>query len=93
MEETFTTAFQRRHAYDPARAGARAWLFGIATNLVGRHRRAEARRWSSATATSPNSTRCDPEGCRKFRYWWARKVIFRSGILLAVAVPGSGKSQ
>ncbi|WP_089101129.1 RNA polymerase sigma factor [Streptomyces hyaluromycini] len=45
MAETFVTAFQRRHTYDLARADARPWLFGIATNLVGRHRRAEARRF------------------------------------------------
>ncbi|MER5514747.1 RNA polymerase sigma factor [Streptomyces sp. NPDC002763] len=45
MAETFITAFQRRHTYDLARADARPWLFGIATNLVGRHRRAEARRF------------------------------------------------
>ncbi|MDF4251356.1 RNA polymerase sigma factor [Streptomyces sp. WMMB303] len=48
MAETFTTAFQQRHRYDPDRgAGARPWLFGIATNLVGRHRRAEARRFKA----------------------------------------------
>ncbi|MFJ8488139.1 RNA polymerase sigma factor [Streptomyces sp. NPDC094038] len=45
MAETFVTAFQRRHTYDLARADARPWLFGIATNLVGRQRRAEARRF------------------------------------------------
>ncbi|MEU9448214.1 sigma-70 family RNA polymerase sigma factor [Streptomyces sp. NPDC048277] len=45
MAETFVTAFQRRHTYDLTRADARPWLFGIATNLVGRHRRAEARRF------------------------------------------------
>ncbi len=50
VAETFTTAFQQRHRYDPARgagADARPWLFGIATNLVGRHRRAEARRFKA----------------------------------------------
>jgi RNA polymerase sigma factor (sigma-70 family) len=47
MAETFVTAFQRRHTYDLARADARPWLFGIATNLVGRHRRAEARRFKA----------------------------------------------
>ncbi|MCM2413489.1 RNA polymerase sigma factor [Streptomyces sp. RKAG290] len=47
MAETFTTAFQRRHTYDLKRADARPWLFGIATNLVGRHRRAEARRFKA----------------------------------------------
>ncbi|MEI5527528.1 RNA polymerase sigma factor [Streptomyces brasiliscabiei] len=45
MAETFVIAFQRRHTYDLSRAEARPWLFGIATNLVGRHRRAEARRF------------------------------------------------
>jgi RNA polymerase sigma-70 factor (ECF subfamily) len=47
MAETFITAFQRRHTYDLARADARPWLFGIATNLVSRHRRAEARRFKA----------------------------------------------
>ncbi|MET9913910.1 RNA polymerase sigma factor [Streptomyces sp. NPDC002144] len=45
MAETFVTAFQRRGTYDLTRADARPWLFGIATNLVGRHRRSEARRF------------------------------------------------
>ncbi|WP_406369118.1 RNA polymerase sigma factor [Streptomyces sp. NBC_00647] len=43
--ETFTTAFQQRHRYDLARDDARPWLLGIATNLISRHRRAEARRF------------------------------------------------
>jgi RNA polymerase sigma factor (sigma-70 family) len=41
--ETFLVAFGRRGRFDPARGGLRPWLFGIATNLVARHRRAEAR--------------------------------------------------
>lgn len=44
MAETFTTAFQQRFRYRTESADARPWLFGIATNLIGRHRRAEARR-------------------------------------------------
>ncbi|PVC84386.1 RNA polymerase sigma factor [Streptomyces sp. CS131] len=50
VAETFTTAFQQRHRYDPARgpgADAQPWLFGIATNLISRHRRAEARRFKA----------------------------------------------
>ena len=42
--ETFAVAFRRRHSYDPARAGVRPWLFGIATNLVRHHVRGERRR-------------------------------------------------
>jgi RNA polymerase sigma-70 factor (ECF subfamily) len=41
--ETFMAAFRQRDRYDTARPDARAWLFGIATNLIRRHRRHEAR--------------------------------------------------
>ncbi|QKZ24609.1 RNA polymerase sigma factor [Streptomyces chartreusis] len=44
MAETFVIAFQQRRRYDLARTHARPWLYGIVTNLVGQHRRAEARR-------------------------------------------------
>jgi RNA polymerase sigma-70 factor (ECF subfamily) len=45
--ETFTRAFAQRGRYRDTAAGARPWLLGIATNLIGDHRRAEARhlRW------------------------------------------------
>lgn len=43
--ETFLVAFDRRGKFDPARGELRAWLFGIATNLVSRHRRKEARHY------------------------------------------------
>ena len=45
MAETFRIAFERRATYDTTRPIARPWLYGIATNLVARHRRTEARRW------------------------------------------------
>ena len=41
--EVFLIAFQRRRAYNAAYANARPWLYGIATNLVGRRRRDEVR--------------------------------------------------
>lgn len=44
LGEVFRIAFERRSAYDTARDGARPWLYGIATNLVARHRRSEGRR-------------------------------------------------
>jgi len=43
--ETFLVAFDRRRAFDPERGDLRVWLFGIATNLVARHRRKEARHY------------------------------------------------
>lgn len=41
--EVFLAAFSQRQRYDAARNCARPWLYGIATNLVGAHRRQEAR--------------------------------------------------
>lgn len=42
--ETFVIAFRRRGDYEPARRSAAPWLYGIATNLLRSHRRAERRR-------------------------------------------------
>ncbi|MEU4404485.1 RNA polymerase sigma factor [Streptosporangium sp. NPDC023963] len=41
--DTFLAAFRQRERYDLSRRDARAWLFGIATNLIRRHRRDEVR--------------------------------------------------
>ncbi|MEO3826676.1 RNA polymerase sigma factor [Actinomadura sp. B10D3] len=41
--DTFLVAFRRRDRYDTSLPLARAWLFGIATNLIRQHRRDEAR--------------------------------------------------
>jgi RNA polymerase sigma-70 factor (ECF subfamily) len=43
--ETFLVAFDRRDGYDKAREDARPWLYGIASNLIARHARAESRRY------------------------------------------------
>lgn len=54
--ETFLIAFDRRSAYRFEYPSARPWLFGIATNLVGRHRRDERRRMAAyqrVAATAP----------------------------------------
>ncbi len=49
--ETFLTAFARRDRYDLTRQDARPWLFGIASNLVARHHRAEQRRYRAMART------------------------------------------
>jgi RNA polymerase sigma-70 factor (ECF subfamily) len=43
--ETFLVAFRKRDRFDPARGSVRPWLYGIATTLVGQHRREETRRY------------------------------------------------
>jgi RNA polymerase sigma-70 factor, ECF subfamily len=43
--ETFAIAFDRRRRYDLAYPNARPWLYGIASNLIARHRRAEVRQY------------------------------------------------
>lgn len=44
MAQTFLVAFESRDSFDHAVEDARPWLFGIATNLLRRHHRTEARR-------------------------------------------------
>lgn len=44
LGETFRIAYERRATFDTTRPNARPWLYGIATNVLARHRRAEARR-------------------------------------------------
>lgn len=51
VAETFLLAFRQRDSYDPARADALPWLYGIATNLIGRHRRAEIRLYRALART------------------------------------------
>jgi RNA polymerase sigma factor (sigma-70 family) len=51
VAETFLLAFRQRDRYDPERADARPWLYGIATNLIGRHRRAEIRLYRALART------------------------------------------
>ena len=64
--ETFSRAFAAYATFDGARGDVRAWLFGIATNVVHGHRRAEARRLRAylreAGRTPPPLGEVDPAG-------------------------------
>jgi RNA polymerase sigma factor (sigma-70 family) len=44
LGDLFRVAFERRATFDRSRPDARPWLYGIAANLLARHRRSEARR-------------------------------------------------
>ena len=50
--EVFVAAFAHRQRYDLARDCARPWLYGIATNLIGTHRRQEQRLYRALARTS-----------------------------------------
>ena len=49
--ETFLAAFRRRKRYDLRRGDARPWLYGIAANVIGKHRRTEVRMWRALART------------------------------------------
>lgn len=61
VADTFRFAYERFDGYDPQRGNERAWLFGIATNLIRRHWRAEERRLRiQARAASADARALDP---------------------------------
>ncbi|UBU15695.1 RNA polymerase sigma factor [Nonomuraea gerenzanensis] len=45
VSETFLAAFQHRHRYDVTQDDARPWLYGIASKVIGKRRRAEITRY------------------------------------------------
>jgi len=51
VAETFLHAFRQRASYHSDCPDARPWLYGIATRLVGRHRRAEIRQYRALART------------------------------------------
>jgi RNA polymerase sigma-70 factor (ECF subfamily) len=55
LGELFRIAFERRDSFDTGRPEARPWLYGIASNLLARHRTGEVRRLD-ATARLVNSS-------------------------------------
>ena len=63
LAETFRAAIDSYPRFDPTRGSERAWLFGIATNLLRRHWRTERRRLlaleRSASMTA-RAARSDP---------------------------------
>jgi len=53
--ETFLAAFGKRRTYDLSYRDCRPWLYGIAANLVGQHRREEARQYRIMQAALPDA--------------------------------------
>jgi RNA polymerase sigma-70 factor (ECF subfamily) len=52
VADTFLTAFRARLRYDLHRPDARPWLYGIAANMIGKHRQAEVRRLKALARTA-----------------------------------------
>jgi DNA-directed RNA polymerase specialized sigma24 family protein len=86
VAETFLVAFGKRAGYDPRFRDARPWLYGIATNLVGQHRREEVRQFRLRLAAGPAPVQNDdseevaralgiPVGTVRSRLHRARKKI------------------
>ena len=50
--DTFLVALRKQSGFDPGRGPMRAWLYGIATNLVAQHQRAERRRYQALARAS-----------------------------------------
>ncbi|NUW35742.1 RNA polymerase sigma factor [Nonomuraea sp. SMC257] len=56
VADSFLLAFNGRHGFDPQRGTVRSWLFGIATNVVARHRRREGRRLNALSKVAAEDT-------------------------------------
>lgn len=64
LGEVFRIAFERRATFDQARNTARPWLYGIATNVVAKHRRSEGRRLRATAALASRQAPQDDPGDR-----------------------------
>ncbi|MFG3437337.1 CU044_5270 family protein [Nonomuraea sp. NPDC047897] len=74
VSDAFLLAFNGRAGFDPRRGTVRSWLFGIATNVVARHRR----RWLAALPV------------RRVVLVGAMSVVLTGGIIVAqVGLGGS----
>jgi RNA polymerase sigma-70 factor (ECF subfamily) len=56
VAETFVVGYQRRDRFDGSRQSALPWLYGIATNMLRRHRSGEARRQRLLAKLTPEAS-------------------------------------
>jgi RNA polymerase sigma factor (sigma-70 family) len=60
VAETFLVAFRRRVSYDGSHKDSRPWLYGIATNVIRRHRRDEVRALRALARTGGDPVLAEP---------------------------------
>jgi RNA polymerase sigma factor (sigma-70 family) len=75
--ETFLAAFRRRATFDPALGSVRPWLYGIATNLVAGHHRAESRRYAALAriVADPAAGSEEDRIAERLTAWQARRSL------------------
>ncbi|MFI6874430.1 RNA polymerase sigma factor [Streptomyces sp. NPDC050400] len=56
LSEVWLQAFAHRHTFDAARGAARAWLFGVARNVLARHWQRAARDPGPSAADEPSGS-------------------------------------
>ncbi|MBE1582425.1 RNA polymerase sigma factor [Nonomuraea angiospora] len=61
VADAFLIAFNGRGGFDPQRGTVRSWLYGIATNVVARHRRREGRRLNALSKVPAEDSADGPE--------------------------------
>jgi RNA polymerase sigma factor (sigma-70 family) len=78
--ETFLAAFRRKHTFDPRLGAVRPWLYGIATNLIAGHRRAESRRYAALARVGIDAAVQDDEEqiAQRLTAWQARRSLARA---------------
>jgi RNA polymerase sigma factor (sigma-70 family) len=78
--ETFLAAFRRKHTFDPRVGAVRPWLYGIATNLIAGHRRAESRRYAALARIGIDAAVQDDEEqiAQRLTAWQARRSLARA---------------
>ncbi len=89
--EVFAVAFAKRASYDPRLGEARPWLLGIATRLIARLGRDEARRWRAyarITSTKPSDVAARDETDALADAIDASTTVRRLGHVLADLSPG-----
>ncbi len=89
LSDLFRIAFEKRAGFDVERAEARPWLYGIASNLLARHRQREARRLQATarlvnTATAASDAFADVDARVDASRLWA-------GVAAAIATLPQGE--
>ncbi|MYY05990.1 MULTISPECIES: sigma-70 family RNA polymerase sigma factor [unclassified Streptomyces] len=60
LSEVWLQAYAHRKTFDAERGSARGWLFGVAGNVLSRHRQAVARAAAREQRQHPDATTADP---------------------------------